>query len=67
MLDTRGLVIGELAVRDHLISRDQLQDVVAVQQKGGFTAGKPDDLPPARREKYEKSGRNSLVLLKRLQ
>ena len=37
MLDTRGLVIGELAVRDHLISRDQLEDVVAVQQKGGFS------------------------------
>lgn len=37
MLDTRGLVIGELAVRDRLISRDQLEDVVAVQQKGGFT------------------------------
>src|SRR6185503_13747316 len=36
MLDTRGLVIGELAVRDKLISRDQLADVVDVQQKGGF-------------------------------
>ena len=36
MLDTRGLVIGELAVRDRLISRDQLENVVAVQQKGGF-------------------------------
>jgi len=37
MLDTRGLVIGELAVRDRLISRDQLDDVVEVQQKGGFS------------------------------
>jgi len=37
MLDTRGLVIGELAVRDRLISRDQLEDVVDVQQKGGFS------------------------------
>jgi hypothetical protein len=37
MLDTRGLVIGELAVRDRLISRDQLEDVVAVQQKGGYS------------------------------
>ena len=36
------------------------------QQKGGFVAGKPDDLPPARRERYDKSGRHSLVLLKRL-
>ena len=30
-------MIGELAVRDRLISRDQLQDVVQVQQKGGFS------------------------------
>jgi amino-acid N-acetyltransferase len=36
------------------------------QQKGGFTAGTPDDLPPGRRERYEKSGRRSLVLLKKL-
>jgi amino-acid N-acetyltransferase len=36
------------------------------QHKGGFTAGTPDDLPPARRERYDKSGRRSLVLLKRL-
>jgi hypothetical protein len=37
MLDTRGLVIGELAVRDRLISRDQLEDVVGLQAKGGFS------------------------------
>jgi len=37
MLDTRGLVIGELAVRDRLISRDQLDEVVAMQLKGGFS------------------------------
>jgi amino-acid N-acetyltransferase len=36
------------------------------QQKGGFTAGAPDDLPPARRERYDRSGRRSLVLLKKL-
>jgi amino-acid N-acetyltransferase len=36
------------------------------QQKGGFTPGTPDDLPPGRRERYEKSGRRSLVLLKKL-
>ena len=29
------------------------------QSKGGFAEGTPDDLPPARREKYEQSGRNS--------
>src|SRR5881394_1026059 len=32
--------------------------------KGGFVDGSPDDLPPARREKYEQSGRNSMVLEK---
>jgi amino-acid N-acetyltransferase len=36
------------------------------QSKGGFSEGKPDDLPPARREKYEQSGRNSKVLVKKL-
>jgi len=35
-------------------------------QKGGFHQGTPDDLPSARRERYEKSGRRSLVLLKQL-
>ncbi len=36
------------------------------QQKGGFSPGTPDDLPPTRRERYDKSGRRSVVLLKRL-
>ena len=36
------------------------------QSKGGFSEGTPDDLPPARREKYDQSGRNSKVLVKRL-
>jgi len=36
------------------------------QQKGGFTLGSPDDLPPARRERYDRSGRRSMVLVKRL-
>ena len=34
--------------------------------KGGFAEGSPDDLPPARREKYDQSGRNSKVLVKKL-
>ena len=34
------------------------------QQKGGYKEGSPDDLPPARREKYDSSGRNSKVLVK---
>ncbi|MCE0483731.1 MAG: amino-acid N-acetyltransferase [Methylacidiphilales bacterium] len=36
------------------------------QQKGGYKEGTPDDLPAARREKYEASGRNSKVLVKQL-
>ncbi|MEZ5418086.1 MAG: amino-acid N-acetyltransferase [Vicinamibacterales bacterium] len=36
------------------------------QAKGGFAEGTPDDLSPARREAYAKSGRNSKVLVKRL-
>jgi amino-acid N-acetyltransferase len=36
------------------------------QSKGGFVEGTADDLPPARREKYEQSGRNSKVLVKKL-
>ena len=35
-------------------------------QKGGFRLGTPDDLPPARRERYDRSGRRSQVLTKRL-
>ncbi len=36
------------------------------QSKGGFAEGTPDDLPPARREKYDHSGRRSKVLIKHL-
>jgi amino-acid N-acetyltransferase len=36
------------------------------QSKGGFNEGSPDDLPPGRREKYDASGRNSKVLVKKL-
>jgi amino-acid N-acetyltransferase len=36
------------------------------QSKGGFVEGSPNDLPSARREKYEQSGRNSKVLVKKL-
>lgn len=34
--------------------------------KGGFSEGSPEDLPPARRERYEQSGRKSKILVKRL-
>ena len=51
-----------------------LQELIALstqaftffQSKGGFAEGNPDDLPPARREKYDQSGRNSKVLIKKL-
>jgi putative transposase len=33
---------------------------------GGFVEGTPDDLPPDRREIYDRSGRNSKVLVKKL-
>lgn len=36
------------------------------QSKGGFAEGTPDDLPPGRREKYDQSGRNSKVLVKKM-
>ena len=36
------------------------------RSKAGFTEGTPDDLPPARREKYDQSGRRSKILVKRL-
>jgi amino-acid N-acetyltransferase len=35
-------------------------------QKGGFTEGSPDLLPPDRRAKYNQSGRNSKILFKEL-
>jgi amino-acid N-acetyltransferase len=35
-------------------------------QKGGFQLGTPDELPPARRDVYDRSGRKSQVLVKRL-
>ena len=36
------------------------------QSKANFTEGTPDDLPPARREKYDALGRHSKVLIKKL-
>jgi amino-acid N-acetyltransferase len=36
------------------------------QSKAGFAEGSPNDLPPARRERYDQSGRNSKVLVKPL-
>jgi amino-acid N-acetyltransferase len=42
------------------------QAFVYLQQKGGFTETGPEVLPPARRAKYESSGRNSRILIKNL-
>jgi len=42
------------------------QAFVYLQQKGGFVEAGPEILPPARRAKYESSGRNSRILLKKL-
>jgi len=36
------------------------------QSKAGFSEGSPDDLPSSRREKYDASGRNSKILVKKL-
>ena len=36
------------------------------QSKGGFIEGSVDDLPPARRERYEQSNRNSKIVIKKL-
>jgi amino-acid N-acetyltransferase len=36
------------------------------QSKGGFAEGAIEDLPPERREKYDQSGRNSKILVKKL-
>ncbi len=36
------------------------------QNKAGFAEGTPEDLPPARRDRYESSGRNSKILVKKL-
>jgi amino-acid N-acetyltransferase len=35
-------------------------------QKGGFRHGAADDLPPVRKERYDRSGRHSQVLVKQL-
>ena len=42
------------------------QAFIYLQQKGGFQEASPDILPPSRREKYEQSGRKSMVLSKNL-
>jgi len=55
----RELGLGELTALS-------TQAFTYFQSKAGFIEGTPDDLPPARREKYEQSGRKSKVLIKKL-
>nr|ADC36057.1 N-acetylglutamate synthase [uncultured bacterium 213] len=54
----------ELGLRELLVLSTQA--FTYFQSKGGFAEGTPGDLPPARREEYEQSGRNSKVLVKTL-
>jgi amino-acid N-acetyltransferase len=54
----------ELGLKELLVLSTQA--FTYFKSKGGFVEGTPDDLPPARREKYEQSGRNSKVLVKKL-
>jgi amino-acid N-acetyltransferase len=42
------------------------QSFTYFQSKGGFAEATADDLPAVRREKYEQSGRNSKILLKKV-
>lgn len=60
-VETRARELG----LNHLLALST-QAFTYFQSKGGFTEGSADDLPPARREKYEQSGRKSKVLIKRL-
>jgi amino-acid N-acetyltransferase len=55
----REMALGELITLS-------TQAFTYFQSKGGFGEGTPEDLPSARREKYEQSGRNSKVLVKKL-
>jgi len=55
----RELRVGELIALS-------TQAFTYFQSKAGFMEGTPEDLPPDRREKYEQSGRNSKVLVKKL-
>ena len=51
---------------EHPVLRETIEGFKATIVKAGFVEGRPDDLPPARREKYDRSGRNSRVLVKQL-
>jgi len=54
----------ELGLQELLVMSSQA--FTYFQSKAGFVEGNPDDLPLARRDKYEQSGRNSKILVKKL-
>jgi amino-acid N-acetyltransferase len=65
----------KLALRAEAVARElgaetmfalSTQAFTFFQHKLGYAEGCPDDLPAARRDKYEQSGRNSKILVKRL-
>ncbi len=65
----------KLALRAEAVAREvgakrifalSTQAFTFFQHKLNYAEGTPDDLPPARREKYEQSGRNSKILVKSL-
>lgn len=65
----------KLAVRAESLARDlgaeaifclSTQAFTFFQHKLGYREGTVDDLPPARREKYEQSGRNAKILVKNI-
>ena len=57
--------MGCRMLAEYGLSRNPAESVYSAELVGRKTAV-PDDLPPARREKYEQSGRNSKVLVKNL-
>ncbi len=60
---------GEALARSKGVGRLYCLSTQAINyfiQRGGFSLGNPDDLPPSRRETYDRSNRRSQVLVKSL-
>ena len=68
-IGTKLAVYAESAARElgaEKIIALSTQAFTFFQHKLGYAEGGVDDLPPARREKYEQSGRNSKILIKKV-
>jgi amino-acid N-acetyltransferase len=68
-IGTKLAVYAESAARElgaEKIFALSTQAFTFFQHKLGYAEGSVDDLPPTRREKYEQSGRNSKILIKKL-